>query len=127
MIEMAEKKAKEAYASIRDARVSLKNSKILCKKIKNKKVEKAKNLLEGLVSEKRSMGGKYYTKTAKKFLEVLKNAEENAKAKAMNEAKLFVISAKADKGRTFIRPRSRMGRRGERAKMTHLEIIVGEK
>lgn len=123
------KKTKKTVASacVKDARISLKSSKILCKEIKGKKVERAKALLEGLVSEKHSLRGKYYTKTAKKFLEVLKSAEANARVKMMDEAKLFVISARRDKGRTFMRPRSRMGRRGERAKMTHLEIIVGEK
>ena len=121
------KTKKTASARVEDARVSLKSSKILCKEIRGKKVKKTRILLEGLVSEKHSLGGKYYTKTAKKFLEVLKNAEANAKVREMDETKLFVISAKADKGRTFIRPRSRMGRRGERAKMTHLEIILGEK
>lgn len=126
-MKMVKQKRKEASARVRDARISLKSSKILCKEIKNKKVGRAKAMLEDLISEKHSLRGKYYTKTAKKFLEVLKNAEANAKAKEMDEARLFVISAKVDKGRTFMRPRSRMGRRGERAKMAHLEMIVGEK
>jgi len=125
---MAKKKTKTtASARVENARVSLKSSKILCKEIKGKKVERAKALLDGLISEKHSLHGKYYTKTAKKFLEVLKSAEANSRVKMMDETKLFVISAKSNKGRTFMRPRSRMGRRGERAKMTHLEIIVGEK
>lgn len=116
-----------ASARVEDARISLKSSGILCKEIRGKKVERVKAMLEGLVAEKHSLRGKYYTKTAKKFLEVVKSAEANAKAKMLDDTKLFVISARADKGRTFVRPRSRMGRRGERAKMTHLEIIVGEK
>jgi len=128
---MAKKKTKTtkttASARVENARVSLKSSKILCKEIKGKKVERAKALLEGLISEKHSLGGKYYTKTANKLLEVLKSAEANARVKMMDETKLFVMSAKCDKGRTFMRPRSRMGRRGERAKMTHLEIIVEER
>ncbi len=121
------KKTKKASACVKDARISLKSSKILCKEIRGKKVEKVKALLEDLVSEKRSLGGKHYTNTTKKFLEVLKSAEANARAKMMDESRLFVISAKADKGRTFVRPRSSMARRGQRAKMTHLEIILGER
>ena len=124
---MVSKNRKKASACVKDARISLKSSKILCKEIKGKKVEKAKSLLEGIVSEKRSLAGKHYTNTTKKFLEVLKSAEANAKAKTMDESRLFVISAKVDRGRTFLRPRSSMARHGQRAKMTHLEIILGEK
>jgi len=106
---MAKKKTKKtASACVKDARVSLKSSKILCKEIKGKKVEKAQALLEGLVSEKHSLRGKYYTKTANKLLEILKSAEANARVKMMDDSRLFVISAKANKGRTFMRPRSRM-------------------
>lgn len=124
-----EKTRKHITASARaeDARVSTKNSIILMKEIRGKKVEKAKALLEGLVSEKRSLRKKHYTNAAKKILEVLEGAEANAKAKALNEARLFIVTTKADKGRTFARPRSRMGRRGEVAKMTNLEIVVGER
>ena len=122
---MAEKK--QASASIKDARISTKSSVILCKKIRNSSLAKSKGLLEGLITGKRDIDGKYYTKTAKKFLEVLINAEANAKVKMMDEGRLFVVSIKADKGRTFIRPRSKASRRGEAAKMTNLEIILKEK
>jgi len=125
MINMAKKKT--ATARFENARISLKSSKIVCKEIKGKKVSRAKQLLEGLISEKHSLDGKYYTNTAKKLLEVLKNAEANAKAKNMNEERLFVSLAKTDKGRTFVRPRSRSGRRGEQAKMSHLEIVLEER
>lgn len=121
------KNKKKGTAKFENARISLKSSKILCNELKGKRVDKAKAMLQGLVDGKRSLSGKYYTNTSKKILEVLKNAEANAKMKAMNEERLFISSIKADKGRTFIRPRSRSGRRGERAKMTHLEIILEEK
>jgi ribosomal protein L22 len=125
MVIMATKKL--ATAKFENARVSLKSSKILCKGIKSKKVVRAKAMLEGMISGKHSLGRKYYTNTAKKILEVLKNAEANGKAKGMDEERLFVSVAKAGKGRTFSRPRSRSGRRGEQAKMTHLEIILEER
>jgi ribosomal protein L22 len=118
---------KTATAKLKDARVSLKKSKLLFKVIRGKRVDKSKALLEGLISQKRSLAGKYYTNTAKKILELLINAEASAKAKTMDESRLSVIYAKASKGRTFMRPRSRMGRRGEVAKMSHLEIILGER
>ncbi len=125
MVKMVKKKL--ASAKSENARVSLKNSKILCKEIKGKKVKRAKAILEGLIAGKHSLNGKYYTKTAKKILELLNSAEANAKTKEMDEERLFVALVKADKGRTFIRPRSKMGRRGERAKMTHLQIILEER
>lgn len=119
--------SRKASSKITDARISQKSSVILCKKIKNTRLSKSKALLEGLIDGKRNIDGKYYTKTAKKILEVLINAEANARAKLMDENRLFVLSAKADKGRTFIRPRTKASRRGERAKMTHLEIIIEER
>lgn len=121
------KEKKIAIAKVENARISLKSSKILCKEIKGKKIQRAKAILDGLVTGKHSLNRKYYTNTAKKILEVLINAEANAKAKLMNEERLFVSVAKSNKGRTFVRPRSRSGRRGERAKMTHLEIILEER
>ena len=120
-------KKKTAGAKFENARISLKSSRIICNEIRGKPVGRAKKLLEDLVNEKRSLGGKYYTNTAKKILEILINAEANAKAKNMNGERLFIKLAKADKGRTFVRPRSRSGRRGERAKMTHVEILLEER
>jgi ribosomal protein L22 len=120
-------KKKTGSAKFENARISLKSSRIICKALQGKKADKAKAMLQGMVDGKRSLNGKYYTNASKKILEVLKNAEANAKAKMMNEESLFVILVKADKGRTFVRPRSRSGRRGEKAKMTHLEIILEER
>jgi ribosomal protein L22 len=120
-------KKKTGSAKSENARISLKSSRILCRELKGKKVSKAKAQLQGMVDGKRDLKGKYYTNTAKKILEVLINAEANAKAKAMNEERLFIGVIKSDKGRTYTRPRSRSGRRGERAKMTHLEIILEER
>ena len=105
----------------------MKSSTILCKKIRNTRLSKSKALIEGMIAKTRNMDGKYYTKTAKKILELLVNAEANAKVKMMDEKRLFIVSAKADKGHTFVRPRSKASRRGEVAKMTHLEIILEER
>ena len=114
-------------AKFTDARISLKSSKIICKELRGKRLSKSKMLLNDLLDEKKNLNGKYYTKTVKKILEILTNAEANAVAKGLDDERLFIYSINADKGRTFIRPRSKMSRRGERAKMTHIEIIVGEK
>lgn len=112
---------------IEAANVSMKHSIALCREIKNKRVENAKKLMEDLISEKRSLRGKYYTKAAKKFLEILKNAENNAKNKNLNTEKLFIKIAKADRAFTYIKPKSRVGLRGRRAKLTNLTIEVVER
>jgi ribosomal protein L22 len=84
-------------------------------------------LLEDMIDEKRNIRGRFYTKTADKFIELLKTAESNAKVVGMDAARLHVYVARASKGRTFFRPRSKLGRSGEKAKLSNIEIIVGEK
>lgn len=118
---------RESVAKFDNARISLKHSKILLDRIRGRHIKKAKGQLEGLISRGRDIDGKYYTKASKKILEVLVNAESNAKSMGMDDEKLIVKSARASKGRTFTRPRTRGGRSGERAKMTNLEIILRER
>ena len=118
---------KLAEARIENARISLKHSIRICKELKGKKLEKAKKLLEGLIDQKISLDGRYYTNAAKKILEVLKNAEANAKNKNFDLERTFVKLAKADKGEKFLRPRSRWRFRGREAKSTHLTIILEER
>lgn len=118
---------KTATAKENDARVSFKNSMILCKIIKGKKVSKAKRLLEDLIESKRSLRGKYYTKTSKKFLEILKTTEANAKRKNLEVEKLWIRNSTANRGRAFILPKSRYGMRGRKAKSTNIEITVEER
>jgi ribosomal protein L22 len=118
---------KTATAKEDNARVSLKNSQILCKILKGKKVSKAKKLLEDLIESKRSLKGKYYTKTSKKFLEILKTAEANAKHKDIDTEKLWIKNATANRGRAFILPKSRYGMRGREAKAASIEITVEER
>lgn len=115
----------QALARAKNLRVSTLHSTILCKELRGKKLEKAKKLLENLIAKKTSVGGKYYTKAATLILKVLKQAEANAKQKGLEEARLFVAQAKADKGERFWRPRA--VRRGRRGKSTHLEIVLEER
>jgi len=116
---------KSASASISNARISFKHSIILCKEIKGKKLEKAKTFLQNLVDEKESLDKKYYTNASKKILEVIKNAEQNAKVKNIDVEKLFIKIAKADKGEKFVRPKTRWGLRGRNAKSTNIKIVLG--
>ena len=118
---------KTSSARIDAVQISLKHAKILCNELNKKRVGRAKTLLEDLIANKKSLDGKYYTSASKKILEILKSAEANAMAKGLNTEQLFVSVAKADKGRTFIRPKSRFKSRGRRMKSTNVEIILEER
>ncbi|MEM5773226.1 MAG: uL22 family ribosomal protein [Candidatus Aenigmatarchaeota archaeon] len=118
---------KTARAKISNARISLKHALVLCKELKGKKLEKARKFLENLISEKVSINGKYYTKAAGIFLELLKSAEANAAQKGLATEKLFIKNIKADKGLRFYRPRSLWHLRRQRIKAVNLTVEVGER
>lgn len=116
----------QARAKFEGARISFKNSVIVCKAIRGLSLAKGKKFLEDLVFKRVSLDGKYYTDTSKKILEILKSAEANAKQKNLNVEKLF-ITAKADKGFKLITQKSRAKFRGRKAKVTNIEIVLEEK
>jgi large subunit ribosomal protein L22 len=118
---------KTAVARETTAKVSLKHSRVLCKAIKGKRMEKAKKLLEDLVKKRKSLDGKYYTKASKKFLGIVKTIGANAKNKNLTLEKLFIKNAVANKGETTIRPRTKWHLRGTTAKSTNIEITVEER
>lgn len=118
---------KTAVAKETNAKVSLIHSTVLCKKIKGKSLEKAKKLMKDLLDMKRSLDGKYYTKAAKKFSDILDTAGANAKNKNLTVEKLFVKNATVNKGEVSQRSRSRWNLRGQRAKSANIEIIVEER
>ena len=121
------KKRKTATTRATEARISLKHSVIICKALKGKRLEKAIDLLEGMSMGKLDLDGKYYTSASKKLLEMLNAAGANAAQKGMDSTKLFVAAAKPNKGRGFMRPRSRAKLRGRYAKSTNIEIILEER
>lgn len=118
---------KTAAAKLTNAVVSFKTSMELLKVIKNKRVDKAKKLLEGLIDQKRDVDGQYHTKTAKKLLEVVKSAEANAKNKTLNVERLFIKNARADKAERRNLAKSRMPHRGRIGKSANIEIVVEER
>ncbi len=105
-------------------RVSPKNSQILCRVIRNKKLDVVKRLLNDLISTKRSLDGKYYTKAATSMLELVESCEANAKEKGLDAAKLFVHAA-ATHGSMMRRGR-RKSSFGSRMKATNMEVILYE-
>jgi ribosomal protein L22 len=102
-------------------------SRILCKQIKNKRVDRAKKLLKDLIDETRDLDGRYYTKTSQKFLEILESGIANAKQKNLAAEKLFVRNARADKGENVYRPRTKWNLRGRQAKSTNIEVVLEER
>lgn len=118
---------KTAVAKETSASISFKSSLIICREIKGKKVEKVKKILKDILNKKRSLNGKYYTNAVKKFLDILKTAEANAKEKNLAVDRLFVRNAIANKGETKYRPKTRWRLRGRKQKSTNIEIVVEER
>ena len=109
----------------RGLNVSYKTSQILCKKITGMNLEKAKALLANLVSQKHSLDGRYYTKTSKELLSLLKSAESNAEAKGLDTGRMNV-HASSHQGFTFMRPRRlKMGR--TRKKIANIQVVLMER
>lgn len=117
----------EASAKLMDANISTKDSLILSRQLKGLRVDRATRFLDDLLSQKVNVAGKYYTKTAETFLQVLKSAEANAKQKNLDTEKLFVKIAKADKAAKVVRPKSRFKFRGREGKSTHIQIVLEER
>lgn len=118
---------KTAVAKFEDAKISTRNSILICRELQGKKLSSAKTLLQDLIDKKRSIGKRYYTSAAEKILEIVENVENNAKEKNLDIDKTFIKIAKADQGTRFLRPRSRFRIRGRTAKQTHITIEVEER
>ena len=55
----------------RSINVSYKTSQIVCRKVTGMNLEKAKKLIENLISKKHSLDGRYYTNTSVEMLSLL--------------------------------------------------------
>lgn len=106
-------------------RISQKSASVVCKAIKNKPLTRAKRLLEDLKAERRTLGGKYYSKAVKNMLLLLNSCEKNAEFKGLDVDRLFV-HASAHKGAN-IRRRRRKGAFGSAMKNTNMEILLIER
>tara|TARA_Y100000310_G_scaffold337255_1_gene423871 strand:- start:210 stop:776 length:567 start_codon:yes stop_codon:yes gene_type:complete len=105
--------------------VSTKNSIIICRAINNKKLTVARRLLEDVISEKRSLKGKYYTNATTAILELLGSCEKNAEFMGLEMDKLFV-HAGATHGVNRRRRRRKSGY-GTAMKLTNVEIMLIQK
>jgi ribosomal protein L22 len=119
--------AKTATASRPMARISIKDSVLILKQIRNKPVEKAKTFLQELINEKKNIRKKYYTGASKEILSVIEEAEANAESLGLDTEKLFLKGATANKSFTFMLPKSRWTHRGRKAKICQIKITVEER
>lgn len=109
----------------RGLRISGKSSVTVCRAISGKNLDKGKSLLAGLLNQKQSLRGKYYTNVAKELDRLLSSAASNAEFKGLDPNKLF-IHASAHKGFSFRRAR-RFKMRGERRKVTNIQMVLEER
>ncbi len=105
--------------------VSTKDSVAICRKLSGMNLQKGKEFLLGVLSEKRSIGGKFHTKAAFEIMGLLNSADSNAEFKGL-DAERMIISASAHEGYTFYRPR-RFKARGRKKKVTHVQIVLEQK
>ena len=118
-------KEKHAKAYGSNVRISRKSATIICNVIKKKPLIRGKRLLIDLQAKKRSLRGKYYSKTVDEILQLLESCEKNAENLNLDKGKLF-IHASAHKG-TIMRRRRRKSAFGSRLKTAHIEIMLIEK
>src|SRR3989344_7803300 len=118
-------KEKHAKAYGSNVRVSRKSATIICDVIKKKPLIRGKRLLIDLQAKRRSLRGKYYSKTVDEILQLLESCEKNADNLNLDKGKLF-IHASAHKG-TIMRRRRRKADFGSRLKTANVEIILIEK
>lgn len=132
-----------AIAKANNLPVSTKKAVAICKIIKGKHPKEAISIMEQVIKLKKSIPmvgeiphrkkshrlskhaqGRYPAKPAKYFVKVLKQAIANANQVGLEEDKLYIYIAKADKGSTLYRP-GRFWRR--RFKRTNLYIEIRER
>ena len=135
-----EKKTAKAFG--KEVNVSPKKSNEVCYAIRGMKVDKAIAYLERVIKKKdyvpfrrfntkvghRSGGqpGRYPIKVSKKVIELLKNAKANASQKGLNDERLKIEHATANKALTLKRIRSRGKWMMHNIELTNIEIIVRE-
>ncbi len=140
-------KTKHVRASLRDANISHKEAREICKTIKGMKVSKAREYLEQVTLLKQPIpfrryklevghrsqlqgfpAGRYPVKAAKEFLRLLDNIEANAEYKGMDIDNMKIIHAAAYPGikiRNFIE--RAFGRTSPYYNiLTHVELVAME-
>jgi large subunit ribosomal protein L22 len=131
----------------REVDISPKSAREICKEIRGKRLQSAKQILEDIISKRRSIAfkryklksahrsdqqnfptGGYPVKAAKAILEVTKNLEGNAEFKGMDTERLVIIHASALRGRVIKAyiPRAQGRSTPDFHMLTHIELIGKE-
>ena len=141
-------KTKHVRASIREKDISHKHAREIAVAIKGRSIEKARELLENVMSRKEAIpyrrynnevahrsnirdgffAGRFPKKAASEFLKILDNLESNAEYKGMDLDRLRIVSTAVHKGTKLKRfqPRA-MGRSSPKFDiLVHVEIIAQE-
>ena len=128
-----------AKASGRDLPISTKQCIEICKHLKGRKLQKARQILEEVMEKKRpipftrfttDMGhkkgmaaGRYPNKASSEILKILKAVEANAQVKGLSTNDLVIFHMAANKAST---PWRYGRKRRVKAKRSHVEIVVTE-
>lgn len=138
-----------AKAIKKNANVSLKYSTEIINRIKGKKVKRAEEFLQNILSKKehlplrryrkkvahrkgkateKTKSGRYPIKTVKVFLEILESAKANADYKGLETENLFVKHGFASMGysRVTHQPKGQIAGKRRKRKSAHIEIILQE-
>lgn len=140
---------KEARAYGRELRISRKATRELASAIKNKRLEKAKEILSAVIEKKQAIpfkrykkkvahrkelsgwdAGRYPVKSASYLLRLLDEVRNNAIEKGLDADRLFVrhISAYGGRHKRWNRASRVYGRRTvKRQRATNIEIVVEER
>jgi large subunit ribosomal protein L22 len=141
-------KTKHVRASIREKDISHKHAREIAVAIKGRSIEKARELLENVISRKEAIpyrrynnevahrsnirdgffAGRFPKKAASEFLKILDNLESNAEYKGMDLDRLRIVSAAVHKGTKLKRfqPRA-MGRSSPKFDtLVHVELVAQE-
>ena len=136
-----------AIASAREVDISPKAAREICNTIKGMFLDKAKEYLEDVIVMKKAVpykrhkkhvahrkeltgwpSGRYPVKAAKKILEVLENAENNAEFKGLDVDRMKIIHAASHKGMIVKRffPRAQGSSSAKYNYLSHVEIAIEE-
>ncbi len=117
-------KERHAKAFGRNLPISTKNAKIICRVIRGKKLKIAMRFLDALLEQKKSINGKYYTKTVQYIKKLIESCIKNAEHLGIDteNAKLHISCHKG----TTLRRRRRKYEFGSRMKSTNVEVMLIE-
>ena len=104
------------------ASVSAINAEKVCRVLNRKKYKTAKELIEDISNEKKSIDGKYYTKTSKEINKLVKILGSNASSRNIDPDQMQLLIS-AHQGPTLFRSR-RKRNFGMKIKICHIHAVL---